>query len=178
MEDVEVSIFDPNAIEIRGGECSSVKRGGVLAVTFASYSYKVSVFPNTPVRNILGGLRLSFLIEEDDGVEVRLSPVVSYPSFSRVFWILKIASEGGGEPDRLRRGSGPSNGGVVLGETNGFVRVDAVLTHVWVNEVKDTRDEEKVLYRFEVAVGGLESFVVKSVIAQYIDGSHKILRPS
>ena len=165
MEDVEVSILDPKAVEIRGGECSSVKRDGILVITFASYSYKVSVFSNTPIRNVPSSLRLSFLIEEDNGVEMGLSPVISYPPFSRVLWILKIASEGGGKPDRFRRGGRPSNGGVVLGEADGFVGVDTIFTHVWINEVDDARDKEKVLYRLEVTVGGFEGLVVESVIA-------------
>ena len=165
VEDIEVSVFDPNAVEVGRGKCSGMEGGRVLAIALASYSYKVSIFSNAPIRDVSSRLCLSFLIEEDNGVEVRLSPIVSYPSLSRVFGILKIASEGRGKSDRLRGGGRPSDSGVVLGEANGFIRVDTIFTHVWINEVEDARDEEKVLYRLEVAVGGFEGLVVKSIIA-------------
>ena len=61
----------------------------------------MSVFIDAPVTDILGSFRLPFLIEEDNGVEVRLSPVVPHPPFTRVVGILKITSKWGGKTDRL-----------------------------------------------------------------------------
>ena len=165
MEDIEVSVFDPNAVKVGRGKYSSVKGGGILMVPFASYPYKMSVFSNAPVRDISSRLRLPFLIEEDDGVKVGLSPIVSYPSLTRVVWVLELTSEGGGKADRFRRGGRPSDGGVVLGETDGFVRVDTIFTHVGVNEVDDARDKEKVLHRFEIAVRSFEGFIIESIVA-------------
>ena len=97
MENVEVSIFDPNAVKVRGGECSSVKGGRVLAIALASHSYEVGVFPDTSIADVLSGFRLSFLIEEDNGIEVGLSPIVPYPPLTRVVWVLEVTSKGGGK---------------------------------------------------------------------------------
>ena len=165
MEDVKVSVLDPKAIKVRGGKCSSVKRGRIFAIALASHSYKVGVFPDAPIANISGGLRLSFLIEEDDGVEVGLSSIILYPSLTRVVWVLEVASKRGGEANRFGRRGGSGDRGIVLGETNGLVGVDAIFSHVGVNEVDDTGNKKEVLYRAEVAVSGFEGFVVESIIA-------------
>ena len=165
MEDVEVSVFDPNAVEVGRGKCSSVKGSRIFVAPFALYPYKVSIFPNAPVRDVSGRLRLPFLIEENDGVEVGLSSIVPHPSLTRVFWVLEITSEGGSKTDRFRRGGRPSDGGVVLSETDGFVGVDTVFTHIGVDEVDDTRNKEEMLYRFKITVRGFEGFVIKSIVA-------------
>ena len=96
MEDVEISIFDPRAIEVQGGEGSSVERSGVFMVTLASHSYKMSVFPNAPITDVLSCFCLSLFIKEDDGVEVGLSSIIPYPPITRMVRILEITSEGGG----------------------------------------------------------------------------------
>ena len=62
----------------------------------------MSIFVNTPVTDILGSLRLPFLVEEDNGVKIRLSPVILHPPFSGVVRILKVASKWGSQADRLR----------------------------------------------------------------------------
>ena len=104
VENIEVCVFDPSAIEVRGGEGPSVKRGGILAIPFTSYPYKMSIFPNASVGNVLSHFCLSFLIEEDDGIEVRLSAVVPYPPFTRVVGILEVTSKGGGQDEWILRG--------------------------------------------------------------------------
>ena len=96
---------------------------------------------------------------------MRLSPVIPYPPLTRVVGILEVASQGGGEPDGLRRGSGSRNSGIVLGEADRLVGIDTIFAHVWIDEVDDTGDEEKVLYRLEVAVGGFKGFIVEPVVA-------------
>ena len=142
VEDVEVSVFDPKAVEIGGGERSSMERGGVLAVTFASYAYKVSVFVNTPITDIPGGLSESFFVKKDDGVKMRLSPVILYPSLTRVVGVLEVTSQGGCKPNRLRRGGGSGDSGIVLGKADRFVSVDTIFAHIWVNEIDDAGNKE------------------------------------
>ena len=164
MKDVEVSVFDPGAIEVRGGEGPSVERGRVLAIALASHSYKVSVFSNAPVTNVLSCFRLSLFIEEYDGIKVGLGPIVSHPPFARVVRILEIAGEGGGKANGLRRGHGSSNGGLVLREADWLVTVDAVLTHVWFSEIYDAGNEEEMVYRFEIAVSSFKGLVIKTVV--------------
>jgi len=99
VKDVEVCVFDPSAMEIRGGEGPSMKGGGILAIPFALYPYKVSIFSNASVGNVLSCFCLSFLVEEDDGIEVRLGAIIPYPSFARVVGILEVTSKEGGKTD-------------------------------------------------------------------------------
>ena len=101
MEDVEVSIFDPRSIEVWGGEGSGMKRGGVLVVALASHSYKMSIFSNAPITNILSCFCLSLLVEEDNGVEMGLSSIIPYPPIARMIQILEITSEGGSDANGL-----------------------------------------------------------------------------
>jgi len=62
----------------------------------------MGVFVNAPITDILGSLCLPFFVEEDDGVEVRLSSVILHPPFTRVVGILKVASKWGSKVNRLR----------------------------------------------------------------------------
>jgi len=135
VKNVEISIFDPDAIEIGRGESSSMKGGGVLAGALVPNTDKVSIFVDTSITDILGSLRLSFLIEEDDGVKVGLSAIVLHPSFTRVVGVLKVAGEWGSKTNRFRRGCGLSDGGLVLSEANRLVTIDAIIAHVWFSEV-------------------------------------------
>ena len=94
-----------------------------------------------------------------------LSPIIPYPPLTRVVRILEVASQGGCKTNRLGRGGGSRDSGIVLGKADRFVGVDTVFTHVWVNEVDDAGDKEEVLYRFEVAVGGFKGFVIEPIVA-------------
>ena len=132
---MEVSVFDPRAVEIWGGERSSMEGSGILTISLASHSYKVSVFPNAAVRDELSHLSMSFLVEEDDGVKVRLCTVVPYPPFARVIGILEVTGEGGCKANGFGWGSGPGNGGLILSKSYWFVAIDAVVAHVWLCEV-------------------------------------------
>ena len=142
MEDVEIGIFDSSVIEVRGREGSSVKGSGVLLITFMMNTNKISAFVDTPVADVLGSFCLSFLVKEDNGIEMRLSTVILYPPFARVIRVLKVASEWWSKMDRLGRRSGSSDGRLVLSEVNRFITVDTVVIHVRFGEVKNTRDEE------------------------------------
>jgi len=138
VEEPKVSVFDSGTIEVRRGKGSSMKRCGILATTFAVDADKVGIFIDAPVRNVPSGLRLPFLIKEDDGVEMGLSAVVPYPPLTRMVGILKVTSERRRDMDRFGRGSGSGDGRLVLGEADGLVAVDAVINHVWLGEVKNT----------------------------------------
>jgi len=142
VEDVEVGVFNSSPVEIRRGKGLSVKGGGVLLIALVTDADKVSVFVDTPVADILGGFCLSFLIKEDDRVEMRLSAIILYPPFSRVVGVLKVASKRGSKANGLRGGSGSGDGRLVLSKADRFVTVDAVVVHVWLSEVKDAGNKE------------------------------------
>jgi len=142
VEDIEVGVLDSSSVEIGRGEGSSVKGGGIFPIAFVTNADKMSIFVDAPVADILGGFRLSFLVKEDDGVEVRLSTVVLYPSFARVIGVLEVASKWGGKVNGLRRGSGSGDGRLVLSEADRFVTVDTVVIHVWLSEVENARNKK------------------------------------
>ena len=159
MEDVEVSVFDPNAIKIWGGEGSSMKGGGILAMTLAPYAYKVSIFVDASIAYVASCLSESFFVKENNGVQVGLSPIVPDPPFTRVIGVLEVASQGRCEANRFGGRGRSSNGGVVLSKTKRLVGVDTIFAHIGVNEVDDTRDKEEVLHCFELAIGGFKGFI-------------------
>jgi len=142
MEDVEVSVLNSSSVEIRRGKCSSMKGGGVFLITLMANADKMGIFVDASVTDVLGSLCLSFLVEEDNGVEVGLSTIIPHPPFTRVVGVLKVASEWGGEANRLRGGSGSGDGRLVLSKADRFVTVNAVVIHVRLSEVENARDEE------------------------------------
>jgi len=142
VEDIKVSVLNSSSVEIGGGEGSSVKGGGVFLITLVTDADEMSVFVDSPVTDISGSFRLPFLVKEDNGIEVRLSAVVPYPSFTWVVRVLKVASEWGGKANRLRGGSGSGNSRLVLSKADRFVAIDTVVLHVRLSEVKNARNEE------------------------------------
>ena len=38
-------------------------------------------------------------------------------------------------------------------------------------------NEEKVLYRFEIAVGGFEGLIVEAIVTQDVNSSHEVFSP-
>ena len=69
---MEVGVFDPRAVEVWRGESPSMEGSGILTISLASHSHKVSIFSDAAVGDKPGHLSMSFLIEENDGVEMRL----------------------------------------------------------------------------------------------------------
>ena len=165
MKDVEVSVFDPRAVEVWRGEGSGVERGGVLTITLSLHSYKMGVLPDAPIADVLSCLCLPFLIKEDDGIEMRLGSIIPYPPFTRVVWVLEVTSEGGGKVNGLRGGCGPSDCRLVLREANWLVAVNTVFAHVRLSKVYDVGNEEEMVDCFEIAVGGLEGLIVKTIVS-------------
>jgi len=99
VEDIEVIIFDPRAIEIGRGVCSHMKGNGVLGVSPFSDSYNVSVNPNLSEGNVSCDFILSVLIEEDKRVLLHITTVVLAPSISWMIWVVKLLSELGNVGD-------------------------------------------------------------------------------
>ena len=56
VEDVEISVFDPTAIEVEGGVGFRIKWGGILGFTLASCSDQVSFFLGGAKTNVLSNL--------------------------------------------------------------------------------------------------------------------------
>ena len=131
----------------------------------SSHSYKMGVFSDAPIADVSSCLRLPFLVEEDDGIEMRLGPIIPYPPFTRVVGVLEVASEGGGKTNGLRGGRGPGDYGLVLREADWLVAVNAVLAHVSLSEVYDAGNKEEMLDHAEIAVSGLKGLIVKTIVS-------------
>ena len=93
VEDVEIGILDSSSIEIGRGEGLSMKGGGVFPIALTMNTDKMGIFVDASVTDILGGLCLSLLVKKDNRIEVRLSSIIPYPSFTRVVRVLKVASK-------------------------------------------------------------------------------------
>jgi len=65
MENIEVVILDPNAIEIWGGVCTCVKGNGVFRVPPFANPYDMSINPNLSEGDVSCYLILPILVEED-----------------------------------------------------------------------------------------------------------------
>ena len=135
MEDVKVSVLNPSMVEVGRRESPSMEGGGILTFSFVMYSYKVGVFPNAPIGNVLSCFCLSLFIEKDNGIKVGLSTIIPYPPFTRVVRVLEVTGKGGGKANRLGRGCGPGNSGLILRKMNGFITVNTVLAHIWFGEI-------------------------------------------
>jgi len=83
MENVEVIVFDPRAIEVRGGVCTCMEGDRKLGVTPFASSYKVSVNPNLPISNVARHLILPVLVEEDKWVLLCITAVILTPCHER-----------------------------------------------------------------------------------------------
>ena len=126
VENVEVIIFDPRAIEIGGGMCTCVEGDRKLGTaTFVSPD-KVSVNPNLPEGDIACHLVLPIFVEENEWVLLCITAVVLTPPVSWVVWIVKLIHELGDVGDRTgcrRKG----NGRVILSESDWLVALHIVV---------------------------------------------------
>ena len=177
VENIEVVIFDPRAIEIGGGMCLHMKRNGVFRVSLFADSYDVSVNPNLPESNVMCYLILSILIEKDKRVLPHITTVVLAPPDSWVIWVVELLSKLGNVGDGTQGGR-ERDGGIIRSESDWFIVLNVFLRHVTLNLVKDLRDEEEVFDGGIVTKGGGEDLVVELSIPQNINCWEEILHPS
>ena len=176
MEDIEVVIFDPRAIEVWGGVCTCVERNGVFGVALLANSYKVSIDSDLSEGDISCNFVLPILIEEDKGVLPRITAVVLAPSKTQMIWVVQLYTELGNVGDGARCGR-KGNGRVIRSESHRLFILDVFTCHVPFNLVKDLRNEEKVLNGGVVAKGSGEDLIVKLSVPQDIDCREEVLRP-
>jgi len=117
VKNIEIEIFDPRAIEVRGGICTCMKGNGVLGVTLLTNSYKVSVNPNLSKCDVSRYFVLPVLIEEYKGVLSRITAIVLAPPKSWVIGVVYLYAKLGHIGDGTGRGR-KGNGGVIRGKPN------------------------------------------------------------
>ena len=79
VEDVEIVILDPRAIEIGRRVCACVKGNRVFGVSPFTNSYNMSVNSNLSEGNVSHYFVLPILVKEDEGVLPRITAVILTP---------------------------------------------------------------------------------------------------
>ena len=126
VENVEVVIFDPGAIEIGSRVSTCMEGNGKLRVAMLASPYKVSIDPSLPEGDVACHLVLPVLIEEDERVLSRITAVILTPSNSWVVRVIKLLGKLRNIGDGTGRG-GERDGGVILSEPNWFVILHIVV---------------------------------------------------
>jgi len=160
MEDIEVVILDPRAIEIGGRVCVCVKGNGVFGVSPLANSYNMSVDSDLSEGDVSCYFVLPILIKEDKGVLLRITAVVLAPSSSWVVRVVKLFSELGNIGDGARSG-GKGDSRVIRSKSDQFVTLNIFVRHIFFNSVKDLREEKEMFDGGIVTEGGGEDLVVK-----------------
>ena len=102
VENIEVVVFNPRAIEIGGRMCMCVEGNRELRVATFVSSYKMSVDPNLPEGDIACHLVLPILVEENKWVLPRITVVILAPPISWMVWVVELFSELGDGGDGAR----------------------------------------------------------------------------
>jgi len=168
MEDIEVVIFDPRAIEVGSRMCLCMKGNGIFRVTPLVHPYDVSIYPNLSECDVLCYFILPILIEEDKGVLACITAIVLAPSCPWVVRVIKLFGKLGNIGDGTRCGR-EGDGRVVLSELEWFVALYIIVQHVAFNFVEDLRNEEEVFNGSVVTEGGGEDLVIKLSVSQDIN---------
>ena len=93
VEDIEVIIFNPRAVEVGSRICTCVKGDGEFGITMLASPHKVSINPNLSKGDVTCYFVLPILIEEDKQVLLCITVVILAPPGSWVVWIVKLLSE-------------------------------------------------------------------------------------
>ena len=160
VEDIEVIILDPKAIEIWKRVCASVKGNGVFGVSPFTNSYNMSINSNLSEGDVARCFVLPVLIKEDKGVLLRITAVVLTPSSSWVVRVVKLFSKLGNVGNGAR-GRGKGDSGVIRGEPDWLIVLNIFIQHVTFNFVKDLRDKKKMFDGGVITKGGGEDLVVE-----------------
>ena len=160
VEDIEVIILDPRAIEIGGRVCAPLKGNGVFGVSPLANSYNVSVDSDLSEGDVLRYFILPILIKEDEGVLPHITTVVLAPSSSWMVRVVKLFSKLGNVGNGARSG-GEGDGRVIHSESNWFVALNIIVQHITFNFVKDLRDKEEMFDSGVITEGSGENLVVE-----------------
>jgi len=126
VENVEVVIFDPGAIEIWSRMCMCMKGDGKLRVATLASPYKVSIDPSLSEGNVTCHLVLPVLIEKNKRVLPRITVVILALSISWMVRVFKLLSKLRDIGDGTRCGR-EGDGRVVLSKPNWFVTLHVII---------------------------------------------------
>jgi hypothetical protein len=174
MKNVVVHIFGTGAIEVGGREGSCVERKGVDDTTFLASAHESGLIPNWLIGDVLGGLGLTELVDEDEWIMSEVSRVKLLPALTRVISI-KGKSEGvvtrAGDGDRASGKAAMDDRGRRAGKWLFFVHV----TKKDVSEGGDVEEVEDIVVLLDVDVKGL---ILEFLVGEYCDGGEEAVGPS
>jgi hypothetical protein len=174
VEDVVVRIFRTGAVEIGGREGACVKREGIDDTAFLASAHESGLVSNRLIGDILGGLGLTELVDEDEWVVPKVSHVKLFPTLARVVSV----SESGermvacaGNRNRAGGKAAVDNRGRGASEWLFFVHV----AKKDVSEGGNVEEVEDIMVLLDVDVEGL---ILESLIGKHCDGGQETIGPS
>jgi hypothetical protein len=151
-----------------------MERKGIDGTAFLTSTHESGLVPYRLVRDVLRGLGLTKLVDENKGVMPEVSGVKLLPPFARM---VSVSEEGEGVV--ACTGDGDGTGGKAAMDDRGrrageglfFVHV----TKKDVSEGGDVKEVEDVVVLLDIDV---EGFVLESLVGEYCDGGEETVGPS
>jgi hypothetical protein len=174
MKNVVVCIFRTRAIEIGGWERTRIERERVNDTAFLASPHKSGLISYWLVGNILGGLGLAKLVDEDEWVMSKVSHVKLLPALARV---VNVSEEGEGMVTHTGNRNGTGGKAVMDDGGRGMSRW-LFFVHVIkkdVSEGGDVEEVEDIVVLLDVNVEGL---ILESLVSEYCDDREKTVHPS
>jgi hypothetical protein len=173
VEDVVVRIFRTRAIKVGGGKRTCVEGERVDNTAFLASTHESGLISNWLVGDVLSGLGLAELVNENERIVPRVRGVKFLPSITRM-----VCVSGNGKRVVARASDGYGAGGVTAmddrskgaGEWLFFVHV----TKKDVSEGGDVEEMEDVVVLLDVDV---EGFILESLVGEHCDGGEETVHP-
>ena len=166
VEDVEICVLRTRASIVGGGIGTSVKWHGMNGVVLTPSALETCFVLMGFVADVGGSLRLSLLVDKEEGVVlgVRSVKFLPYPSWAlKIVWVVNGRVSREGDVARLR---GDALGKGDFGRDEWFLR----LFHIIFKDVGDVGNEEEVKDVIVVLNVDIEGFVVKTLVSESGDG--------
>jgi hypothetical protein len=103
VEDVVVRVFWTRTIKIGGGKGACMEREGVNNASLIASPHESGLISNRLIGDVLGGLGLAKLVDEDEWVVPKVSRIKLFPSFTRM---VSVSEEGEGMVAQAGNGNG------------------------------------------------------------------------
>jgi hypothetical protein len=173
VEDVVVCIFRTRTIEIGRGEGACMKREGVDDATFVTSPHELGLVSYRLVGNVLGGLGLAKLVDEDEWVVPKVSRIKFLPAIARV-----VSVSEGGERMVACAGDGDGTGcKAAMNDRGGRVRGWLFFVQVMKKDISEGGNIEEVKDVVVLLDVDVEGFILESLVSKYHDGGEETVRP-
>jgi hypothetical protein len=174
VKNVVVRVFGTRAVKVGGRKRTCVKREGMDDTAFLASTHKPGLVSYWLVCDVLGGLSLAKLVNENERVVPEVSRVKLFPSFTRMVgvsgegeWVVARAGDGNGTSGKAAMDNGSGRAGEWL-----------VFVHVTKKDIGEGGDVEEVDDIVVLLDVDIEGFILESLVGEYCDGGEKTVGPS